>query len=484
VRIKLAIILGLSLAVSTATAGLKYFTHTGGGAEDRKKDTTIFDNSLPYLSNYVNSAFTHIEQFELAYDGGHEKSKKLLKEKFPKTDNLGFTNESLNKIIESYITKIKNGKIKAGDQILLSFDTHGIKAGKDVVSHKIATDPQVYDPKNTFAFNMFSMDKLKELMELTKKNNVKLGILDLGCYSGSSLNLNDSHACIITSTTSDLFSFKGDETFTTEFFKHMAPGRSLEDVFLAARSKENGDRSMPMISTDIGRNINSEIYSKLTPFIHFHTDDSRTGTHANLFEYLASIDSDQKFCKREYDFKQLMESIDNVENLSKSTLKILNYEIFLGTESFGKLKKLLVQYKTKMDGITKEYYSKKRKLYVKENIFFINDKGIKMVAPYSVEAILSSDYSSLYRQEIQKAKPDKTLSSLFKSLAEKREEIIKNKPELLKISDSLNAISSKIKGTTSLAISIAREERRLFDTLYRKKRELEKKSNPCRDFVL
>jgi hypothetical protein len=264
----------------------------------------------------------------------------------------------------------------------------------------------------------------------------------------------------------------------------MAPGRSLEDVFLAARSKENGDRSMPMISTDIGRNINSEIYSKLTPFIHFHTDDSRTGTHANLFEYLASIDSDQKFCKREYDFKQLMESIDNVENLSKSTLKILNYEIVLGTESFGKLKKLLVQYKTKMDGITKEYYSKKRKLYVKENIFFVNDKGIKMVAPYSVEAILSSDYSSLYRQEIQKAKPDKTLSSLFKSLAEKREELIKNKPELLKISDSLNAISSKIKGTTSLAISIAREERRLFDTLYRKKRELEKKSNPCRDFVL
>jgi hypothetical protein len=359
-----------------------------------------------------------------------------------------------------------------------------VKAGKDVVSHKIATDPQTYDPKNTSNYNLFSMDKLKELMELTKKSNVKLGILDLGCYSGSSLNLNDSHACIITSTTSDLFSFKGDNTFTSEMFKQMAPGRSLEDVFLAARSKENGDRSMPMISTDIGRSINSEIYSKLTPFIHFHTDDSRSGAHANLFEYLASIDSDQKFCKRENDFKQLMESIDKVEKLSKNSLTILNYEIVLSSESFGKLKKLLAQYKSKMDEIAKDYYSKKRKLYEKENIFFINDKGIKMVAPFTVEAILSSDYLNLYRMESLKPKPDKTLSSLFKSLADKREELIKKRPELLKVSESLNAISSKIKGTTDLAISIAREERRLFDTLYKKKRELEKKSNPCRDFVL
>jgi len=462
----------------------KYFTFTGGGGEDRRKPNTIFDQPITPLSNYVNNPFTHITNFEIAYDGGHQKTKELLKDKFPNVSNLGFTNESLNKIIDNYISKIKDGKIKSGDQILLSIDTHGVKAGKDVVSHKIATDPLKYDEKYPTNYDLFSLDRLKELMEITKKKNIKLGILDLGCYSGSTLNLNDSHACIISSTTSDLFSFKGDETFTTEFFKQMAAGKNLEDVFLAARGKINGDRSMPMISTDIGRNINDEIYTKLTPFIHFHTDDPRSGAHANLFEYLASIDSDQKFCKRQNDFKQLMESIDKVEMLSKNSMTILNFEIVLNTESFAKLKKLLAEYKVKMDEIAKDYYSKKRKLYEKESIYFVNDKGVKMVVPYTVEAILSSDFLNLYRLETLKPKPDKTLVSLFKSLADKRTELVKSRPELLKISESLNAISNKIKGTTDLAISIAKEERKLYDTLYRQKRDREKKSNPCRDFIL
>lgn len=473
-----------SLLSTSLLAVDKYFTFAGGGGEDRRKPNTIFDQPITPLSNYVNNAFTHLTNFEIAYDGGHQKTKELLKAKFPKVPNVGFTNESLNKIIDNYIDKIKEGKIKSGDQILLSIDTHGVKAGKDVVSHKIATDPGRYDEKNPTSYDLYSLDRLKELMEISKKKNIKLGILDLGCYSGSSLNLNDSHACIITSTTSDLFSFKGDGTFTTEFFNQMAAGKSLEDVFLAARGKINGDRSMPMISTDIGRNINDEIYSKLTPFIHFHTDDPRSGVHANLFEYLASIDSDQKFCKRQNDFKQLMESIDKIEKLSKSSMTILNYEFVYSSESFSKLKKLLVEYKLKMDEIAKEYYSKKRKLYEKESIYFINDKGVKMVVPYTVEAILSSDFLNLYRLETLKPKPDKTLVSLFKSLADKRADLIKSRPELLKISDSLNAISAKVKGTTDLSIAIATEERKLYDTLYRKKRESDKKTNPCRDFIL
>lgn len=481
---RLISLIAFSLISISVNAGQNYFIYSGGGGEDRKKENTIFDAPIPYLSNYVNSSFTHLAKFDIAYDGGHEKTKKTLKEKFPKVENLGFTNESLNKLIDGYVAKIKEGKIKAGDQILLSIDTHGVKAGNDVISHKVATDPKVYDSKNTTSFDLFSLDKLKELMELSKKNNVKLGILDLGCYSGSSLKLDDSHACIITSSTNDLFSFKGDNTFTTELFKQMAPGKSLEDVFLAARGKANGDRSMPMISTKIGKSISDEIYGKLTPFIHFHTDDPRAGTHSNLFEYLSTIDSDQKFCKRELDYRQLLESITKAENLSKNTMSILNYEFILSSESFSKLKSLLSEYKQKMDEIAKEYYKNKRKLYAKENIFFINDKGVKMVAPYTIEAILSSDFLNYYRLETLKDKPNKTLISLFKSLADKKDELIKKRPELLKINESINSLSAKIKGTTNLAISIAREERKLYDTIYRKKKESDNKSNPCRDFIL
>lgn len=463
-----------------SSANDKYLAIMGAGAEDRSKMTTIFDNGFDYLNVYAKSS-VH-KKIDVLFNGGHRITEDKVKRYYPQ-NSASFTNKNLNNLLADYKQKILNGTIKPGDQILLSLDTHGAPRTSDQ-SHKIATVPETLDKNNPQSYDLFSMDQLKELMSVAKSKKVKLGILDLGCYSGNTLSLDDGHACIISSSDKDLFSFKGEGTFTNNFFKYMRSGKNLESVFLEARKSTSGDRSLPLISTDESKTIYSQIISKITPYFRFGDDGREAAPHTNLEGYINLFSDASMFCKREYDFKSLISDVEKIERLDKTTRSILGYDFTTDGVNLSALKDMLIQYKKSQDGILKEYYRLKSKMAGKVKVAFKNFEGKNAEQEYSVESIIASDYKSYLAKELSNKKPNKMLVSLYGALATKKDDLLKASPDLKNILSKMQGLSSTIRNTERMSVVIATQERMLFDTSYRIQKQKIKKPNPCRDFTL
>lgn len=111
-------------------------------------------------------------------------SSTLLHDSNPSDPN-GASKEKLLESIDAYI----NSKPKAGDKLLLSFETHGSQHP----SHGICSNDGSY----------LEVAVLKPRLEALKKAGVKIAVLDASCYSGGSVSTLGDVACVLSSSMAD-----------------------------------------------------------------------------------------------------------------------------------------------------------------------------------------------------------------------------------------------------------------------------------------
>jgi hypothetical protein len=454
----------------------KYISIFGAGAEDQNKTSTMFDPGVVALSPYVNK--TKFKEVNLAFDGGHRDTEVKLKVFYPKQTNKNFTNSNIDQAIASYISKIEKGIIKSGDQILISIDTHGAPQYGVEKTHQIAT---VASNKNA-NYDLYSMDRLKKLMEIAKAKNIKLGILDLGCFSGNTQNLNDGHACIVSATSPELFSYKSSTTFSALFFKSFSSSDNLEEAYLKARLDADNERGMPMISTRAGQDIYQKISKVLNQFVRSNADTK--GRAENLQELIGSFDQ-VKYCDRNIQFNRMMSEISRLERFIKNNEGVMDWLFDSSLSDLKELRELLLKYKSMQDDVIRDHLNLKKMLGNKVSISYESPKGTINSISYSYLDMLGNDFRIHLVREKNMPKPNTKMISLYEALIAKKNELVSKKSPMLKGFEDMKKISKKLKGTEDLSEVIAAKERILYDRMYRKDQDQSsKKNNPCRDFKL
>lgn len=148
------------------------------------------------------------------------------------------------KLLESQIQNAKSGS-----QLILYFDTHGAERSSDQATHSI------------FAGNddELDLDALAPLIADAAKRGVHIGVIDTSCHSAASLKLKEDGACVISTAPVDYFGFGATKNgkhadtdakyFGNNFFRAIAPGKSLEDAYFEARAKLGGTLEIPKISS-------------------------------------------------------------------------------------------------------------------------------------------------------------------------------------------------------------------------------------------
>lgn len=164
------------------------YSYLIGGGGEASLDY-IFENDVHNL-NYINK-FTQNQR--IYFDGGHPVLEKRINATFPNAEKSKFYKKDYNKFLKDLLNDLKKGKIKSGDQVLITIATHGAAMNSKVKSHEIALKTK--DQKGLInLFNLdgaevASLDDMKNIIELAEKNGVKLGIIDQSCYGGATAYL-------------------------------------------------------------------------------------------------------------------------------------------------------------------------------------------------------------------------------------------------------------------------------------------------------
>ena len=175
----------------------KFFYFFGGGGEPLGK-TTIFDYNLKTAGAFVRKSDW---KTTISFDGDHSKTEKIIAHEFIGTSNAGnFTKNNIEALIADLLLKLNSGRLKKGDQLLLTIDTHGREKIEDENNHHIAL----------LHGEEISLDLLKPVIALATKKEVKLAIVDLSCFSGITLDIGNEKICIITSTGANHSAYSGE----------------------------------------------------------------------------------------------------------------------------------------------------------------------------------------------------------------------------------------------------------------------------------
>ena len=289
----------ISVLVTAPLVYAENFLVLIGGGGEPKGDKTVFDSDMKnFGKNMENLKWNK----EILFNGGHKKTEEIIetfhsKDKSPAKN---FTSENYKKMIENYKLKIQNNEIKSGDQLMIFNSSHGAARETGDLSHQIATSGGAYtNLENLAGSTKVSLDDLQEIIQLTNKKGIQLGIVDLSCHSGTTLALKEKapNTCIISATGPNHLAYGGGDSFADLFYKGLKPGLSLEEVFLKARLGTR-DYSYPMISTNIDDNNFKKIYASITPYLYFSDSNSD-----KLIPYLISNSTDPLLCEREKNFK-------------------------------------------------------------------------------------------------------------------------------------------------------------------------------------
>lgn len=467
----------------------KHFYVLGGGGEP-KGETTIFDNDLKLTSKFINNSDW---QTIVSFDGGHAKTESIIREKMPNAKNAGhFVEANYEKIITDLTNKLgPNGELKAGDQIMISIDTHGGRKNKEK-THAVSLAYGAAQNLNTLeGSRTVSLDSLQGLIDLAEKKGVKLAIVDMSCYSGNLHNLKSKNSCLISATgrdqygyagTVDLFLFSMTNTFSGKFYDLLKKGKNLEDVFLAARTK-GGTPDFPMISTEEGKAVDELLYKMLSPYLNFNNKystnlDKFYASRAETFaEQICDLNNNHenflKFLDQYSGFTSIAETaaINEFQALKQALEEYRNYQQKYEESLKGKFKA-----DEDIKAILNRDYAAEKSLwkdYSPTTFIELNfDRTIKMYQELYNEA--NNEYGrNLWKKSLEDAKRQKQI------IAELKEKISPNTKDLLKTRDDVFANSGV---SYSYASRVATEAKKVYDNFYRKNRK--ETSNPCRDFVL
>lgn len=225
------ILLFLILPVSPVFA-TKHLVYFGGGNSAVESDA-MFDQGLKDMMEYADKASWKSEFYF---------RKSVPKEMSAHKDRIKtFTPETFQKRIEGIKADIRQGRIKAGEQLMLYLDSHGILDEKG--NYLISVDRQRVETES-----------LKGLIQLAEEKNIKLGIVGMTCYSGSLLRFKTANTCIVTIAPPDKVGFSDDSFYLSKNTLLQANKTNLEDVYLRSRRHGNDYYSpaQPMISTEAG----------------------------------------------------------------------------------------------------------------------------------------------------------------------------------------------------------------------------------------
>lgn len=475
------------LTVSVGQAAEKKLLLLGGGGEPQG-ETTIFDGQLGLLSRFSGHKSSKWD-VALSFNGGHKKTESLLESKFKKAQNLGdFNAENFDKSITLLKQQMLDGPLKSGDQLMILLTTHGAIKKPDELTHSVALSRSTAsDLKNLSGSSTVSLDKLEEVIALADEKGIKLGLIDLSCFSGSTIKLARPSTCIISATGDKNYGYteirKPDDaspghTFTAKILQQMKPGMNLEDLFLKARA-ENNTPDFPMISTATGKLVNELIYDFIHPYLNYNQSSDH-----DFSEMYDEKNWQQSICRTEERYSEIMGRMNEITKLAMIPAKLLNT---------SKLKKALEAYRDYQMKYEKDWIATRQvSVEVKEIIKRDYPEHAKIFQHEDGTAILETDYQSslnLYKNEMEKAKDDwsrEFYKGIYDNILLKQKissEISK------KLSPGSAALLKKFDKTFSesgitkrLAEDVSYEARKLYEQLYKAKKD--NAPNPCKDFVL
>jgi hypothetical protein len=475
----------------------KEFYYFGGGGEP-EGDSTIFDNELTPIGKFINSSDW---KSTISFNGGHAKTEKLIKKKMSKAQNIGsFTKANYNKLIDEMILKIQSGKLKKGDQLMVSINSHG-SMNNGEKTHLIASSGKA-------ATNMLSLsgseavnlDRLEEVINLASEKGVKLAIIDQSCFSGNLLNIKNDKVCLISATGKDQFSYSKaptnqlyldylisseENTFTRKFNKQLKKGRNLEDIFLMARS-DGIHADFPMISTSEGRTINDMIYDLIVPYLHYNGEAINTSIDNLQRSYLKNDNIPQYACTLENNYNILQDLLLQYEQIEKIN------DISLGNEfldlryalakyrdyqkNYADLLNQRVQLESKIISIVLEDYAQDKDLWENSTAISLLDFDMTEMIHFMEE--LKKNEGSSYPKESARA------LSIYKRRQKISDGIkLKLGSSYPKNIDHLIRFNPLDSQSITLAQNVSVAARKVYTSLYKKMKN-NKDSNPCRDFVL
>lgn len=485
--IKSAILLATIMSTGTVYAK-NFMTFMGGGGEPQGNDT-IFDSQVQGMAAFDQNANW---ETQVSFNGGHSETEGLIRNGFSKKgiSNTPFTEDSYNQIIADYETKIKNGAIKSGDQLLLVISTHGTvkKSDKDL-THDISVKGGTIENFDTGeGSKIVSLDKLKELSDLALKHGIKLGIIDLSCHSGNTLPLKNSHTCVISSTGPNHYGYAGKNngTYTHQFISRMKKGKSLEQVFLDARG-DFTDLSFPMISTPTGEKLNDLLYDPITPYLY-----SYDPKFDKFSQYVKDAAEQGPACQLPQEKQELMNLISQFQTIKKYAKDSEYY-----SSDAKKFKESVTEYYNYLDKLKSEYASLKGpdKKSPKEKFSTVsNDGGLSSSAnwEYSQEEILSYKVETMkkYYQDRLAANPGLSKAALEAALGNvlkienRQKELIRQNPDLEKKMTYFKNLPQLQNESNRLARQVADQAKSFYQAYYKNAAASDKSPNPCKDFVL
>jgi hypothetical protein len=481
----------LGYAQDKLTPKTKHLYYLGGGG-DPDGTTTIFDDSISQVSKFTQSPRSEWS-IKHSFNGGHSETEKLLKANLPSESSLGnFTEVNLNKTLADLEKKLSSGELKSGDQLLLMLNTHGAMKTKQEKSHSIAlSSGSAVDLKTLEGTDRFSMDKFEAILTLAAEKGVKVGLIDLSCFSGNSLKISNKNICVISASGENQYGYTDQKRapnsteryygFSARLLDGLKAGQNLEDVFLKARAGSiNPD--FPMISTDSGVIVNDLIYKFISPYLTYNF--KQTTDFSDSYD---PRDLSKSFCKTQNQFDEVQKKITELKKL------VLIPGNLLGTAN---LEKALIAYRDYQVNYEKAYSDwSAEEAEVKNIIAKDYPDQVELFEKETGSAILESNYLEMmkkYENLIQKEDVPEDKKNYYRrtlvSLGVK-DKIVKelnvkisadSKTKLTKFSEMYKKSGS----VKALANDVAAEAKKLYDILYQTNSKGSKAKNPCKDFVL
>lgn len=162
-------------------------------------------------------------------------------------DSAAATNANLRRVIEGGVRDARRG-----DELLIVLHSHGRERERLWAqrSHSLVSedrDPSGADPG-------FNLDSLEPLFVQARERGVRLALVDLSCYSGSTLVLHGPD-CTATLAAPDYISICSgrpeERAFNSRFFQLPPPGTAsdLTTQFLRARREDRESVNLPQLSS-------------------------------------------------------------------------------------------------------------------------------------------------------------------------------------------------------------------------------------------
>jgi hypothetical protein len=463
----------------------------GGGGEPRGAKETQFDGSLEGVGEFYlrNSGMYNTT---VSFNGGHEKTEVLINKIFDSHEVVsGFTAANYNKIVDDLINKLSSNppQILAGEKILVFINSHGSEQQSEK-THSISIANSAMTNMNAGGMGMVSLDKLKVLADLAEKKNVKLGVIDGSCHSGSTLALANSKTCVVAASGPNHYSYSD---FAEVYSKKMKKGKNLEELFLETNEEVNG-KGFPMISTPAGVSAQDALYPYLTPYMYYH-DEYRGMALDKIDTYMKKTYTLEAMCTREEHFQKLDALVKLIENLSKIAKASGNLN---KSVNLSDLEKKLSNYKKTQD----KYFKKlnlldlsnlNKKEIIKTAAFKSSENGFthKELLTTNFEFFIKNKADLLQDGSITDKKRQQALDLIeyYKAALVMKEKVIRDNPQYAQQQLIIAGLKNDNDVSFSIAAGIMKEANKAYNALYKiRESEIVNKGapapNPCKDFIL